>query len=326
MKRSFSFQDIALVPQKNICKSRLDANIESEIIRGVIRPIPIISSNMKSVTNADFAIMLYRLGAFGILHRAWADETLYLKEAKKVGQECRWAAASIGIDKEAYELARLLVAVGINIICIDIANGYCDRAIKLGRKIKNHFGNEVKVVIGNSTNIGFLEECADFADAVKIGIGSNSSVCETFIATGFTEGQFSAVLKFKELSKYYGIPVISDGGIRNPKDVCLAIAAGANSAMLGTVLAKCPESAGETVLDNGQLKKIYQGMSSREVQEKWRGMKKGICPEGKQILLDIGESVKSLLERYSGALRSSITYGGATDIISFQEKAEFLQI
>lgn len=344
IEKSYSFDDVVMQPQKNICESRLNVDISSEIIRGIKRNIPIIGSNMHSVTDANFAIELYKLGAFGILHRAWNDERQYLNEVKKISQECEWAAASIGIDDQAYELAKKIIKFGATVICIDVANAYCDKAISLGKKIKGAF-NHIKIIIGNTTSLDFIHEVASFADAIKIGIGSNSTVCETFQMTGHTEGQFSAVLKFKNLSRKYNIPIISDGGCRLPKDLCLAIAAGANSVMLGTVLCRCPSSAGQVVyvdsnnniynnpsetnvaLNLLKQKKVYQGMASRQIQEIWKnGVKRGTVHEGREVLLDLGEPVDKLLDRYAGALKSSITYSCAQDIQSFQKKVKFIRI
>jgi hypothetical protein len=97
--------------------------------------------------------------------------------------------------------------------------------------------------------------------------------------------------------------------------------------MAGRIFAMCPESAAPIVEENGCIKKIYAGMASRFVQEKWRGgLKKGTCPEGRVDHLDLGESAQDLLERYSGALKSGITYSGADNIESFQKNAEFVII
>ena len=142
------------------------------------------------------------------------------------------------------------------------------------------------------------------------------------------EKQFSAVYKFKVLSKSLGVPIISDGGTREPADFVKAIGAGANSVMAGMIFARCPESAADIVQQVGQTpKKLYAGMASRYVQDKWKGgIKEGTCPEGGIRLLEVGESSEKLLERYSGALRSGITYAGGTDIISFQNNVEFVRI
>jgi IMP dehydrogenase len=320
---SYGFEDIAITQQKNICKSRLDADTSSEIIRGVTVKLPLIASNMSTVINSSFYIKLYNLGAFAFMHRAASDEVLE-QEVSVIAKNCQWVAASIGIDDWQFNLAKKLINAGANILVIDIAHGYTDSIFDLARRIKS-YSKDVKVVIGNATNPEIMYECNDFVDAVKVGIAQGFA-CETKNTAGCTEKQFSAVLKFKSLSRKFGIPIISDGGTREPADLVKAIAAGANSIIAGKIFAACPESAAETELVNGALKKVYAGMASRYVQDRWKGgLKPGTCPEGGVRYLDVGESAEKLLERYGGALKSGITYAGANDIKSFQDKVKFVR-
>lgn len=321
---SLGFENITIKQRKNICDSRLDVNIESEIIRGIKKKIPMIASNMSTVTNSKFCILLDKLGAMGILHRANTEEFI-INEVKIMALECEHVAASIGIGNNQFELAKKLIKNGCNIITIDIAHGYSDAVLKLGRKIKKYESN-CKVIIGNTTNTDIINESYDFVDAIKVGIASGLA-CETKNTAGCFEKQFSAVLKFKHIASNFGIPIISDGGIREPADFTKAIAAGANSIMAGSIFAACPESAADQVLFNGENKKIYAGMASEYVQEKWKGgLKTGTCAEGGIRMLDLGISAEKLLERYSGALKSGITYSGANDIISFQNNVKFIKI
>lgn len=324
MEKSLGFENVAIKQKKNICNSRLDVNIESEVIRGVKRPIPLIAANMSTVIDSDFYIKLYKLGAFGVLHRADSKDNI-LSEIRKVAKECEWVAGSIGVDSDQLDFADQMIRSGCNIIVIDIAHGYSDPVLELGRRIKEIYPN-VKLVIGNTTNPDILNECGYFADAVKVGIAQGLA-CETKNTAGCTEKQFSAVFKFKYLSKHYGIPVISDGGIREPADFTKALGAGANSVMAGSIFAACPESAAEISYIDDEPKKVYAGMASEYVQNKWKGgLKPGTCSEGGIRYLEIGASVEKLLERYCGALKSGITYAGGKDIPSFHESVEFIQL
>jgi IMP dehydrogenase len=321
---SLGFENVAIKQKKNKVTSRSNVNISSEIIRGVNVEVPLIASNMQSVVNSDFYIKLHKLGAFAILHRALKEHE-YISEVKKVTEQCQWVAVSIGVSEDQYDLASKLIKNGANIIVIDIAHGYSDSVIQLGRIIKQHYPH-IKMVVGNTTNVSMLEEVADFADGIKVGL-SNGFACETKNTAGCIEKQFSAVYKFHELSRKYDIPVISDGGIREPADFVKSIAACANSVMAGKIFAACPESAAPEVMDvNGSMKKCYQGMASRSTQEEWLGKLKNGCPEGTVRYLEIGEPVKNLIERYSGALRSGISYGGGKDIESFQSNVEFVRL
>lgn len=320
---SYGFEDIGIAQQKNICASRLDVDIKSEIIKGVTVDVPLIASNMSTVINSDFYIKLIKLGAFAVLHRANSNEFIR-SEVKKVAKECQWVAASIGIDSTQFDFTKDLIKDGCNIVVIDVAHGYNDSVLELGKAIKQ-WSPSTKLVIGNATNTGLLIESYKFADAIKIGLAQGYA-CETKNTAGCSEKQFSAVIKFKELSQYYGVPLISDGSIKEPADFSKAIAAGANSVMAGKIFAACPESAAEVEHVNDVPKKVYAGMASRYVQEQWKGgLKPGTCSEGGIRYLNIGESAEKLLERYSGALKSGITYGGGKDIKTFQENVKFVR-
>lgn len=320
---SYGFDSIAISQKKNILRSRLDADVSAEVIKGIVLKIPMMAANMSTVVNSSFCIALNDLGALGVMHRA-NEERIIASEVRIISDKCKNVAASIGIADDQYDFCSLLVDSGANIIFIDVAHGYSDYVLDFGRKIKHEFG--VKVVIGNTTNIEMFKEASDFADAIKVGIAQGYA-CETKNTAGCTEKQFSAVLKFKELSKKYGIPIISDGGIREPADFTKAIGAGANSVMAGKIFAECQESASEIVKVNDLDKKLYAGMASEYVQTSWKGgVKEGTCTEGGIRYLDIGLSVAKLIERYSGALRSGISYSGASDILSFQNNVEFIRL
>jgi IMP dehydrogenase/GMP reductase len=255
---SLGFENVTIKQKKNICNSRLDVNISSEIIKGVKRPIPLIAANMSTVINSKFYIKLFKLGAFAVLHRADTKKNI-IQSIKEASKECEWVAGSVGVGEDQYELCKEMVKAGCNIVVIDIAHGYSDAVINLGERIKSNYPR-VKVVLGNTVNIGLLEETKHFADAIKVGIAQGFA-CETKNTAGCTEKQFSAVLKFKTLAKKYGIPVISDGGIRLPADFVKAIGAGANSVMAGKIFAACPESAAELIQFDDKPKKIYAGMA-----------------------------------------------------------------
>ena len=253
LERSLGFEDIAIKQKKNICDSRSDVNISSEIIRGIIRPIPLIASNMSTVIDVDFYKILFKLGAFGIMHRADTQENL-IKYTEFIAKECELVAISIGIERDQFDFAKKLIHAGCNILTIDVAHGYSDKILDLGKKIKKYNPN-VKIILGNTTHVDLLHECYDFADAIKVGIAQGLA-CETKNTAGCTEKQFSAVLKFKNISKSYGVPIISDGGIREPADFTKAIAAGANSVMAGSIFASCPESAAELFFYKGEKQKL----------------------------------------------------------------------
>ncbi len=318
MEESIGFDSVSFKQKKNICKSRLDADISSEIIRGIVRPNPLVASNMSTVVNPEFYVKLYRLGSFAILHRATSPENR-LSDVSEVASQSDITATSIGLDE--YHFAHDLIEYGANVIVLDIAHGYCDSAIDLGRQLKKEYPH-IKMVLGNTNNVDMLEEVDDFCDALKVGL-SNGFACETKNTAGCIERQFSVILKFKERARQLGMPIISDGGIREGADVVKSIGAGASSVMMGKVFAACPESAA-TVVDG---KKLYAGMASEYVQNQWRnGLKPGTCAEGGVRMLEISKPVAEVVEYYCGALRTGITYTGANSIKSLQDNIEFIRL
>lgn len=323
-EESFGFESVSIKQKKNRCLSRLFANTRSEIIKGITVEVPLIAANMSTVIDSYFYIKLIKAGAFGFLHRA-LPENEYIEEVKKVAKESEWAAVSIGVGEDQRELAGRLIFEGANVIVIDIAHGYSDPVIDLGRYLKKKY-HHVKIVVGNTVNPDMMYEVEDFADAVKVGI-ANGLACDTKSTAGCNERQFSAVLKFKEISKKMGIPIISDGGLREPADFTKSIAAGANSAMAGSIFAACPESAAVMVCRPEGERKIYAGMASEYVQKQWKGgLKPGTCAEGGVRYLELGKPLSEMLELWRGALRTGITYGGGIDIPSLQECAEFIRL
>lgn len=176
---SLGFDSVAIKQKKNKCASRLDVNIETEVIKGIVRPVPLIASNMSTVTNPFFCVDLWDHGALGVMHRADSNESL-IACAEYISQYCDTVCMSVGIGDGQFELATDLIKNGANVIFIDVAHGYSDAVIDLGRKIKS-YAREVKVVVGNTTNIDMLNEVADYADAVKVGIGQGCFTEETMI-------------------------------------------------------------------------------------------------------------------------------------------------
>jgi len=332
MPKSLGFEEVGILQNNSLLEnnsyvaSRSDVDTTSEVIRGVYLQAPFMAANMSSVCNGAFALKLRQLGAMGVIHRAWRRELDYLDEVHNliIYSDSPWVAASVGVGEDQFELAKKLIGVGANILFIDIAHGYSEAVLHLARQIKK-YSSETKVVVGNTNNVDMLYDFNDVADAVKAGIAQGLS-CETALTAGATERMYTTVDKFKKASADLGLPIISDGGIRSPSDATKAIAAGANSVMMGSVFARCAESAAELIYVNDKPKKKYTGMASRENQEKWHGYVKNDCPEGKTILLDLGEPVEALLKRYVGALRSGITYAGAKNIKEFQEKVKFTRI
>lgn len=177
MKKSYGFDDVAIVQKKNVCKSRSGVKIESEIVRGIRWSSPLIAANMKSVTNAEFCTKLDSLGALGILHRAFLEKD-YLHEVGELAKKCRIVAVSIGISD--HDLLAKLVKRGANLITIDIAHAYCDATVDMCKHIRQNYPH-VKIIVGNTINVDMLNEIDGLADALKVGCASGCFAAGTRI-------------------------------------------------------------------------------------------------------------------------------------------------
>lgn len=243
-------------------------------------------------------------------------------------------AAALGVTADAIERADALVQAQVDAVIIDTAHGHTKGVVSILKEVKSKFP-ELDVVVGNIATAEaakYLVEAG--ADAVKVGIGPGS-ICTTRVVAGVGFPQFSAVLEVAAAIKGSGVPVIADGGIRYTGDIPKAIAAGADSVMLGSLLAGTKESPGETIIYEGRKFKSYRGMGSVEAMKK--GSKdryfqdveddiKKLVPEGIVGRVPYkGELVESMTQ-FIGGLRAGMGYCGAKDIEALKEHAKFIKI
>ena len=242
-------------------------------------------------------------------------------------------AAAIGVTDDSLERSEALIKCGVDAIVIDTAHGHTERVVNLLKKLKKNF-KEVDIIVGNIATV----EAAKFlikagADGIKVGIGPGS-ICTTRIVAGVGFPQFSAILQVcQEINTE--VPVIADGGIKYTGDIAKAIAAGASSVMLGSLLAGTKESPGETIIYEGRKFKSYRGMGSLEAMKK--GSKdryfqdvesdvKKLVPEGIVGRVPYKGDLVESIHQFVGGLRAGMGYCGAEDISSLQKNAKFVKI
>lgn len=243
-------------------------------------------------------------------------------------------AAAVGVTADAVDRTTALVNAGVDAIVIDTAHGHTKGVASVLKEVKASFP-DLDVVVGNIATGAAAKYLVDLgADAVKVGIGPGS-ICTTRIIAGVGYPQLSAVLQVAEAIKGTGIPIIADGGIRYTGDIPKAIAAGASSVMLGSLLAGTKESPGETIIFEGRKFKSYRGMGSVEAMNK--GSKdryfqdieddiKKLVPEGIVGRVPYkGELVESI-HQFIGGLKAGMGYCGASDIEVLKEKGKFVQL
>lgn len=243
-------------------------------------------------------------------------------------------AAAIGVTGDAVERAEALYSAGIDAIIIDTAHGHTKGVVNVLKEVKAKFP-DLDVVVGNIATAEaakYLVEAG--ADAVKVGIGPGS-ICTTRVVAGVGFPQFSAVLEVAAAIKGTGVPVIADGGIRYTGDIPKAIAAGADTVMLGSLLAGTKESPGETIIYEGRKYKSYRGMGSVEAMK--QGSKdryfqdveddiKKLVPEGIVGRVDYKGDLFESIHQFIGGLRAGMGYCGAKDIATLKETGRFVKI
>jgi len=242
---------------------------------------------------------------------------------------------AVGVKTEDLHRAEACVAAGADIIVLDIAHAHSDHAIKMVYELKKRFP-DVDLIAGNvATGDGVRDLAEAGADAIKVGVGAGS-ICVTRIVTGFGVPQLTAIIDCAVAGKELNIPIIADGGLRTSGDITKAIAAGAQTVMVGSLLAGTEESPGAPVVRDGQKVKIIRGMASLTANIDRQSVEKGIVvepadweqvvPEGVEAVVPYRGEVADILHQLVGGLRSGMSYAGATTIPELQEKAEFVRI
>ncbi|MBL7559757.1 IMP dehydrogenase [Olleya sp. YSTF-M6] len=243
-------------------------------------------------------------------------------------------AAAIGVTGDAVDRAEALVKADVDAIVIDTAHGHTKGVVSVLKEIKSKFP-KLEVIVGNIATgaaAKYLVEAG--ADAVKVGIGPGS-ICTTRVVAGVGFPQFSAVLEVAAAIKGSGVPVIADGGIRYTGDIPKALAAGADTVMLGSLLAGTKESPGETIIYEGRKFKSYRGMGSVEAMKK--GSKdryfqdveddiKKLVPEGIVGRVPYKGDLYESLHQFIGGLRAGMGYCGAKDVATLQDTGRFVKI
>lgn len=242
--------------------------------------------------------------------------------------------AAVGVRQDDLDRAGACVDAGADVLVVDIAHGHSQHTIDMVKRLKLEYP-KTPVIAGNvATAEGVRDLVEAGADAVKVGVGSGS-ICITRIVTGFGVPQLTAVADCAEEGRKLGVPIISDGGVRTSGDITKALAAGASTVMIGSMLAGTEESPGVPIVREGRRYKVVRGMASltanverkkleREqlTEEDWAD----VVPEGVEAMVPYRGDVADILHQLVGGLRSGLSYAGATSIEELWDKAEFVRI
>jgi IMP dehydrogenase len=256
-------------------------------------------------------------------------------DAAKDGMGRLRVGAAVGVGADRLDRARALVAAQCDVLVIDNAHGHSQRVLDTVKLLRKEFPGQ-QIIAGNIGTSRAAEELIDLdVDAVKVGVGPGS-ICTTRVITGAGIPQITAISDVSKIAGPKGVPVIADGGIKYSGDITKAIAAGADSVMLGNLLAGTEESPGEVVMYQGRAYKIYRGMGSISVMKEGKSsdryMQDGLTaasklvPEGIEGRVPYKGSAPAIVHMLVGGLKAGMGYAGCRTIEELQSKAEFIKI
>lgn len=342
---ALAYNDVLLEPRYSNVRGS-DADTRVTLHEKLALKIPVLSSPMDTVTESGMAIALARVGGLGIIHRNLAPEdqmeqVRHVKSAEVENHERAavdgegrlLVGAAIGPGDEAVRSAQGLIDAGVDVICIDSAQGHSEYVIESVRKFKSLY-SEFPLIAGNvATQEGALRLIKAGADILRVGIGPGA-ICTTRVVAGIGVPQLSAVIECVRCAKHMGVPVIADGGIKYSGDIVKALAGGASAVMLGSLLARTQEAPGDVVEEDGKSFKRYRGMGSVGAMVKGSAArygqegvdKKNLVAEGVEGLVPMTGTVEEYVHQLIGGVRAGMAYIGAATLEEMPRQARFIQM
>ncbi len=248
-------------------------------------------------------------------------------------------AAAVGVDDDQYKRARALIEAAVDVIVVDVAHGHNRAVPEMIARLKKEA--DIQVVAGNVATYAGAKMLVDAgADAVKVGVGPGS-ICTTRVVAGVGVPQVTAIMEASRACRPAGVPLIADGGMQYSGDIAKAIVAGADSVMLGSLLAGCEESPGELIFINGKQFKSYRGMGSlgamqtRGIQRSYSkdryfqhdvAIEEKLIPEGIEGQVPYRGPLAAVAHQLVGGLRQALFYCGASSIAELQRKGQLIRI
>lgn len=320
-REAVTYDDMLIVPQYSDIESRSEVEISSHLGEREFA-LPIIASPMDTVSEARMAIEMNRAGGLAVLHRYNSIEEQQAM-AREVISHTEWAgqvAAAIGVTGDYLQRSEALVAVGVDILCVDVAHGHHSLMKKALTTLREAYGSHVYIMAGNVCTLEGINDLADWgANAVRCNIGGGS-ICSTRLVTGHGLPGLQTIFDCARTDR--DVAIIADGGIKTSGDIVKALAAGADFVMCGSLLAGTTESPGRVLsLPNNTRVKEYRGMASKDAQLDWRN--KSSTPEGVASYIPFKGSVVDILQDLDGGIRSGLSYTGARNLDELRSKVEW---
>jgi IMP dehydrogenase len=336
MRNSLTYDDIQLVPQYSNIPSRTQINLKTLVSRRYGLLNPIVASPMDTVCGLEMAYKMFKLGGVGCIHRfnSIEEQSNIVKElyhriySEDWGNQFEsWGVmiddwhseiphipimASIGVSESDKDRAKSLVDNGCNIIIIDVAHGHHKNVEKMLVWCKNNLDEKVDIIAGNIATKEAAQELESWgADGLRVGIGGGS-LCTTRVKTGFGVPNVSCLEDIISVAK---TPVMADGGIRSSGDISKALAIGASSVMLGSLIAGTDEAPGQIVETPKGLYKRYRGSASLETKVTHGQQTRNV--EGESTTIPYKGGVKFIVNGLIDGVKSALSYGGAIDLEHF---------
>lgn len=344
-KDALTFDDVLLVPQYSEITPDM-ADVSTKLTNTFKMNVPFLSAAMDTVSEHKLVTALALAGGLGVIHKnmSIADQAKEVEMVKnyefdnekykrvlidKKGRLC--VGAAIGVTADMMDRVHALMDAGVDVFVLDSAHGDSKNIINAIKNLRLEYPS-MELIAGNvATYEGALDLMKAGASAVKVGMGPGS-ICTTRIIAGIGVPQLQAVMDCARASKEMNIPIIADGGIKYSGDVVKALAAGANTVMLGGLFATCEEAPGDIYESNGKKYRTYRGMGSIEAMAKGStdryfqtGHKKFVA-EGVQGIVEVKTTVGELVFQLIGGLKAGMGYCGSKDIPTLQEKGTFIKI
>lgn len=342
IETAVTFDDVQLIPRLSNIESRGNVKTASTFTTNFSIDKPIIAAPMDSVCDARMASALWSHGCVGVLHRFCSvEEQVKMVELVKHSIDSRShlitkgfrttnpvIAAAVGANGDMAHRSRQLIKAGANVLVIDVAHGHhlnVKKAIETIIAIRDELNVVVDIVAGNIATVEAALELESWgADALRVGIGGGA-VCETRIRTGVGIPQLTAV---DNITSRTSLPVISDGGIRYPGDVVKAIACGADTVMIGSLLAGTDEAPGDVFVGgqwpNTKNFKMYRGSASATIKMQKSGHQNHV--EGAAKMVESKGSVIRVIDDIMDGVKSAMSYLGTDDLDELCSVAEFVRI
>lgn len=327
---ALTYDDVQLVPMFSHIATRADIDLTTAISKNWTLDIPYVATCMDTVCESEMAIEMARYGGAGCIHRFMSIED-QCEQVAKVSMFINNSLlnlpvmAAVGANGDNVERAFDLAESGADIILIDVAHGHHQNVRDSLSEIKRLLGDNVDVIAGSiATKEAAADLCHWGADGIRVGIGGGS-LCTTRIQTGHGVPSITSIQECASVAEQFGVPVMTDGGIRSSGDIAKAIAAGADNVMLGRLLAGTEEAPGITVEHTSPsgvaLMKKYRGSASLETKATHGISTRNV--EGESAFVPFQGPVKYMIEKLNDGLRSALSYSGAENIADFQRKSRW---